>query len=283
MLFKDGWRAGDALSPSLLFFSLGLLQEGAVNVRNNRRGEGGSCFIIGWARSFLRLVCDCRELLTVTDARITVLKQCGSFSLPCRKPGCGQSRAGGAATPSSGSRAPFFLLHHPVPCGFHHQVLGTEGPLEFLWSQPHTSQEAGGKGRPKSTCQLSSAQGRASTSYLTCLCTAPWPHRAAKRARKCSLLSGHIESRIKSEFVTKEEGRIDISWAASHLCHNPGPLHPDQLTTWRREDGWTCPEEAALPGAGYAGAQGASRSFTTVTCVCTCVPGTGPRRTQPCP
>lgn len=209
---------------------------------------------LGSARSLLRLLCDCRELLTVTGARITVLKQRGSFSLPCRKPGCGQSRAGVAATPSSGSQAPLFLLHHAVPCGFHHQVLGSEGPLEFLWSQPHTSQEAGGKGRPKGPCQLPSARGRASTSYLTCLCTTPWPYRASNRARKCSLSAGHVESRIKSEFVTKEEGRVDTSRATSCLCHNPGLPHPDQPTTWRREDGWTCPGLGTLGHKVQAGA-----------------------------
>ena len=59
--------------------------------------------------------CNCQELLTVTEASNTVLKQGGSFSLQCRKPGCGQSRAGVAAIPLSGSQALFFLLHYSMP------------------------------------------------------------------------------------------------------------------------------------------------------------------------
>lgn len=110
----------------------------------------------------------------------------------------------------------------------------------------------------------------------TILYTTPWPYRAANRARKCSLSAGHIESRIKSEFVTKEEGRIDTSRATSCLPQ-PRPA-PPRSANHVEAGGWL-----DLPRAGHAGAQGASRSFTTVTCVCTCVPCTGPRRTQPCP
>lgn len=103
------------------------------------------------------------------------------------------------------------------------------------------------------------------TSYLTCLHTAPC-HTMLQEARDSGLLAGHVKSRIILESVTKEEGRIDIMWTSSLLCHNLEWPHPGQWTTWRQEDGWTCSEEGALQGSWASRPQGARRSFITVTC-----------------
>ena len=70
-----------------------------------------------------------------------------------------------------------------------------------------------------------------------------------QEARDSGLLAGHVKSRIILESVTKEEGRIDIMWTTSLLCHNLEWPHPGQWTMWRPENGWTCSEEGALQGS----------------------------------
>ena len=86
------------------------------------------------------------------------------------------------------------------------------------------------------------------TFYLTCLHTVPY-HTVLQEARESGLLVGHVKSRIILDSVTREEGRIDIMWATSLLCHNLEWCHPGQWTLWRQEDGWTCSEEGSLQGS----------------------------------
>ena len=152
--------------------------------------------------------CNCQELLTVTEASNTVLKQGGSFSLQCRKPGCGQSRAGVAATPFI--RVPASFLSAPL---FHATiiaaVLGPEGPwapVVVATYQPGSRREETIKGHTSSDICSSACL---LTSYLTCLHTAPC-HTVLQEARDSGLLVGHVKSRIILESVTREEGRIDI-------------------------------------------------------------------------
>lgn len=87
-------------------------------------------------------MCNCRELLTVTEARNTVLKV-GSFFLQRQEaPDVGSQRAGVGSYIVIRVPGSFFLLHYPMPPSLQLSLV-----LKGLGSRSHShvSAEAGGK------------------------------------------------------------------------------------------------------------------------------------------